>query len=235
MIRSLVKGALGLCGYVNYRKSFLPKGVDWVWDISRLCGDTPVQVIFDVGANEGQTSKHLAREFPRAAIYAFEPSKVTHDILRSRMAEFSQVLPRQIALGDSPGRKSLLIEPGWTQMNRIVDHAGETPLECVEQVQVTTIDEFCTSESISRIDILKTDTEGYDLQVLRGGDKMLEAVQYVVSEVTFAGDDALHTRFHEVDALLSGVGFGLYALYHYEHRPDKSLIFCDALWCRRGQ
>jgi hypothetical protein len=60
-------------------------------------------------------------------------------------------------------------------------------------VQVTTLDAFCNRERIASIDILKTDTEGYDARVLSGARRMLseKRIHCVVSEVGFIGD-----RYH---------------------------------------
>jgi len=41
------------------------------------------------------------------------------------------------------------------------------------RVTITTIDAFCSANNIDQISVLKTDTEGFDAEVLRGADKML--------------------------------------------------------------
>jgi len=41
------------------------------------------------------------------------------------------------------------------------------------EVSLETIDEFCAENNVRQVDIIKTDTEGHDLSVLRGASKML--------------------------------------------------------------
>jgi FkbM family methyltransferase len=51
-------------------------------------------------------------------------------------------------------------------------------------VSVRTIDDFCAEQAIAEIDLLKIDTEGYDLQVLEGARSLLTRgrVRFVYSE-----------------------------------------------------
>ena len=44
-------------------------------------------------------------------------------------------------------------------------------------MHVDTIDDFCSANRIPKIDILKIDTEGFDLNVLKGAKQMLSRGQ----------------------------------------------------------
>jgi hypothetical protein len=60
-----------LSSYWIYRKRHLPIGADLRVDLERV-GLNP-RVIFDVGANIGQTYRRFRRDFPDAQIHCFEP------------------------------------------------------------------------------------------------------------------------------------------------------------------
>jgi hypothetical protein len=66
-------------------------------------------------------------------------------------------------------------ESGW----------GEVTKETL--VNVKTIDEFCKEENIERIDILKSDTQGYDLEVFKGAEETIRAnkIGLIYVEITF--------------------------------------------------
>jgi hypothetical protein len=76
-------------------------------------------------------------------------------------------------------------------------------------IYVNTLDNFCKSEEIESIDILKTDTEGYDLEVLKGAENLLNnnAIKFVLAEVGFNKNDIQHTYFHDIYAYLNDKGF----------------------------
>ena len=61
------------------------------------------------------------------------------------------------------------------------EHWGE--INNVTTVQVETLDNYCQRNSISKIDLLKIDTQGYDLEVLRGAKQMLS--EHRIIEITF--------------------------------------------------
>ena len=55
----------------------LPHGQDVVADLWRRAPDLAVSIIFDVGANEGQSALRFAKAFPGARIVSFEPFQST--------------------------------------------------------------------------------------------------------------------------------------------------------------
>jgi hypothetical protein len=60
-------------------------------------------------------------------------------------------------------------------------------------ITVTTLDSFCEEHAIPRIDLLKIDTEGYELDVLKGARKMLERNHIGLIQFEF-GECDLYTR-----------------------------------------
>jgi len=74
-----------------------------------------------------------------------------------------------------------------------------------EQVQVRTIDRFCETEKIQRIDFLKIDVEGHELSVLRGAERMLTSGAISMIQFEF-GPANIYSRtyFYDFWSLLSG-------------------------------
>jgi hypothetical protein len=100
-----------------------------------------------------------------------------------------------------------------------------------EQITVDTIDSFCSENGIEHIDILKTDTEGYDIEVLRGAEGMLKRgrVSLVVAECTFDSADTRHTSFFALHEVLAARGFLFFGLYEPYHEADR-LLFANAIF-----
>lgn len=144
-------------------------------------------VLFDIGANHGAYASLLAKLAPSARIFAFEPHPRTFSLLKSEMAQSPTVSLINKAVADLVGQVRLYdfrSEDGSTQASLsdtairlyssdIVEHA----VDCV------TVDSFMAEAGIDHIDLLKIDTEGHDLSVLKGSrlalsDRKIGMIQF---------------------------------------------------------
>jgi len=230
MIKHLIKSTVRSLGFEIRRPLPPAPGQDWIADLQRLFHSQPARAIFDIGANVGQTSLRLANAFPPpTTIVAFEPASATFAQLSAAVAPFTQVIPRQFAVGDQPGR--LRLHHGSnSQLNRFVPVASVSS-DTHEEVTVTTVDTAAHELGLGRIDLLKTDTEGYDGAVLRGASCLLRrgGIRAVLAEASFETTPDLHTSFDEIRALLEPQGFCLHRIYDCEHWGLR-LKFCNVLF-----
>jgi FkbM family methyltransferase len=148
-------------------------------------------VFFDVGANTGDYSRHLEREFPHAEIYAFEPNRKTFENLRNNLST-GEVRCVNLALGSTKmmttmynygddkksGRHASLYKEVLVEFHQAPE-IGE--IEC----EMTTIDDFCRSNRIQHIDFLKIDAEGHELDVLRGAQDFLTSDEIDIIQFEF--------------------------------------------------
>ena len=100
-------------------------------------------------------------------------------------------------------------------------HGDEQPL-ATEAVQVVTLDAWIAEHDVGRVDALKLDTQGYELEILRGATATLEHVRVIDVEVAlnplFAGGPLLG----DVDALLRARGFLLWRLPTLVHHHSPA-------------
>jgi FkbM family methyltransferase len=217
-MRNLVRSVLQWFGLYAFQIRTIPRGISLHVDLKRLFGDTPPTVIFDVGANIGQTSAVLSSSFASARIWAFEPVSATFDCLVENTRGNPRVARENIALGDRDGTSlmSLGAESGWSRVIDQNEPAVRGAEARTEQVTMLRLDTYCARHNIDRIGILKTDCEGFDLQVLVGAKRMLESgsVDAIYSEVNFRRDGG-HGDFFAIESYLTGFGYSFYALYDY--------------------
>jgi len=143
----------------------------------QLHGKNPI--FFDVGANRGDYSKELRAEFPHADIFAFEPNPNAFSTLTSRL-QSSRDHCYCLGLGDKTECQTIYsyeneIDSQHASLYKeiFLDHHHASDLVSID-IQLTTIDEFCHKNNINRIDFLKIDVEGYELDVLKGAKQLLE-------------------------------------------------------------
>ena len=168
---------------------------------------TPGCVILDIGANFGYYACQLATSLDKnCVIYAFEPVPSNHERLLKNIALNRLegcIRPVKFGLSDSDGSASMTINPANTGAAHITGKAGDIPL--------TTLDHFCASEGIARVDFIKIDVEGFEVSVLRGGEETIKSSRPVILiELNPTTLRRVGLSARDVVDMLKGFGYSLY-------------------------
>ncbi len=229
---SVAKRLLARCGIHIYRTATLPRNVDVFTDLRRM--EIRPEVIFDVGANIGQFTGAAVEAFPAATIYAFEPISEPFQKLKHATERHKGCHAHQLAFGSDSGTATVHLRANsvWNSLSSYNNDQRHSSGRA-ETVSVGTIDSFCTQNQIQEIDLLKTDTEGYDAQVLAGANQMLREarIHAIYSEVTFLESDRTHTQFLQILELLRAYQFLFYGVY--ETAGDFETMHANALFLKK--
>ena len=111
----------------------------------------------------------MSRLARNGVVVAFEPTD-TFELLVTNLAAngASNVRAEKLALGDKPGERSEPIYRIWGQPPEVARH------------QFVTIDEYVRTSNLARVDLIKIDVDGFDLEVLRGAKETIERFKPVV-------------------------------------------------------
>jgi FkbM family methyltransferase len=143
----------------------------------------PDGVVFDVGANIGLSSLSIAPLVPRGRIRAFEllPATARHLAANAAAEPLGNIEPVASAVGAEPGRLALHPGANFSAGSHVVSdqHANEGHVATVE-VPVLTLDGFAEERGLDRLDLLKVDVEGFELDVLRGARRCLNRFRPVL-------------------------------------------------------
>jgi FkbM family methyltransferase len=218
--KTVLKHALSGLGY-QLKRSPNRYGIDPFEDMRRfVTSGNPV--LFDVGANVGQTIKSLRQHFKKSIIHSFEPSPSTFETLRKRTLGLTGLHLTNAGLGAHPEFKTF-VENEKLDMSSFLE-PGQDCWGSVKQrplLQLDTIDEYCTREGIERIDLLKSDTQGFELEVLRGASGMFERkrIQLVYLEIIFSAMYQGLPGTDEIFKFLFDRGFRVVSFYdmHYQN------------------
>lgn len=206
-------------GLMIYQKK--PFGQDPFHDIKRSFTDYPFHIFFDVGANIGQTVTDIIAVFPTSQIWCFEPVQKTFEVLKERTAGHN-VNHHKIALGSENMETEIFVDKHnlWSDMTSIVNAKTTDPDNLVpEQITIEKLDDFCWNHEIQTIDYLKIDTEGYDLEVLKGSVQMLEKqmIAFVEVEVSMNPENTFHVDFFMIKKFMENLGYRLFGVYDQMH------------------
>jgi len=173
------------------------------------------KIIFDVGANKGDWTKQACASFGKhAEFFAFEPVKKTYVYLTQQVTDLGKeykVTAMHLALGENDGSAEIQISGHLAGSNSFYKRQGTNIKgEGIELVRVIRGDSFCQVRNIRRIGLLKIDTEGHEMAVLRGFEEMLSkrAVDLIQFEYGGCWIDA-RIYLKDAFALLSGYGYRL--------------------------
>lgn len=174
------------------------------------------QVIYDVGAHIGTWSLLAKSCIPNSAIHAFEPIDSHIVKFRESMKGISYATLHQIALGDRSDRlkinitnrsdSSSLLEP-----TKLAEEYYGVRKETEQIVRVVPLDEYISKNDIPLPDFIKLDVQGYELEVLKGGQKCLFHAKWVLCEVSFHPFYKDQPLFCDVASFLNDHGYNVYA------------------------
>jgi FkbM family methyltransferase len=216
---------------INHRLvPFVPNGRMLALDLKRA-GCQPM-VIFDVGANIGQTATCFADHFPGSAIYSFEPVEETFKLLQKKVTGSAQIHCFQLGLGARSGTRSMYTCRDYNGLATLQHQAvSDSHFDRMEQVIITTGAEFCDAQQISAIDLLKIDVEGHELAVLEGfGARLRNDVKMIYAETGFDRADAYKTYFPDLLEACAAQGFVTAGFYEpFRWGKGKMNVFYNVL------
>lgn len=207
-------------------------GINPVTDVKRLVHKNHRVIIFDVGANIGQSVKRFKHLIPQSEIHSFEPGPAAYRLLRKNVDSYGDVCLNNLALGSSNGEKTLL-ENSQSDMSSFLQPSDCCWGKIVNQtvVKVTTVDKYCDENSIPYISLLKTDTQGYDFEIIKGARTLMEnnRIQLVLMEVIFSNMYKNLPAFDEIFRFLLDRNFKLVSFYQFHHQQGIA-SWSDALF-----
>lgn len=170
-------------------------------------------VVFDVGANKGEWTKLVLTLNPSVEVHCFEP--IQDMFLQLKAKNFppsvhanptglsSEKGTRDIFLGVQSLYARTGLKTGWG-----IASPGKT-----EEIQMTTLDEYCLGKNIDQIDFLKCDVEGHEYAVFQGAKRMLreERIKRIQFEYGGCNIDA-RVMLKDIFELFAGGRYTFYKL-----------------------
>jgi len=132
-----------------------------------------LNVVFDVGCRDDNVFDELK---PGIEVHLFDP--VQRNSLIEKISGKPKIHFNNIGLGDQ--KTSSVFHPAYGSIllrddPKCTDHHEIT-------INIDTVENYCRDKNITRIDLLKIDTEGYDLNVIKGCGDMIRNIKYIQFE-----------------------------------------------------
>ncbi len=138
-------------------------------------------VIFDIGANVGRFSFHFAKLAHQGKVVCFEPdSKNFSDLMKTeKLNNYHNISFLKKGLGSEKNLLPLYrVNESNPGMNRILKNIY--PNGRSEEIEIIKLDDYIELSDFEDINIIKIDVEGYEHEVLKGGEKIIKRLKPIL-------------------------------------------------------
>ena len=192
--------------------------------------------IIDVGANKGQTINYFKKIFPRLKIFAFEPSE-TYKFLEKKYQNDKNIKLSNVAIDKKKGKKKFYYHKfksyntsrlsGFYKINK--DSKDHIRLRSSERNKI--LKEINFSYSVNcmslddifkkkiNIDLLKIDTQGNELNVLKGSKKLLKNIKFIKLELMLYDYYEKSYSISDIDLFLKKYNFKIFNILEVQQNP----------------
>jgi FkbM family methyltransferase len=240
-MKAQIKRVLARMGWSLHRiRPGIVSGLEFGRDLALVVGTKPEPLCIDVGAHDGTFVQLLQARFRRPRIHAFEPAPEPFARLQANHGSDPGVTLVNSGLGGESGQIQFNIYPNQS-LNSFLPMLpsgaallGDGRLSRTITVPVQRLDDYAAATGLEVIDLLKIDTQGYELRVLSGASRLLESgnVRAIVVELNFAPLYEGQVRSHEVVGFLHDRGFRMVDVYE-KCRINPFLGWCTAVFARQ--
>lgn len=191
------------------------------------------RALLDVGANVGDFSRDFLQVFPDCVPTLVEPNPFCEEALAGLPFE-----RHMVAASDLAGEAELFLSKGWLQstgasLYRENSHYFTDDLTIRQTVPKARIDDLLAGR---RFDFVKIDTQGSELDVLRGGETVLRQADYILLEISVVEFNAGAPPAERIFAQLASMGFAPVAVtdvHRLDDVRDGGVLQMDFLFKRR--
>ena len=160
-----------------------------------------INYIFDVGSHKGESIDYFIELKNLKIIYSFEPQKNIFFFLIKKYKKNKKIFLNKIALSNKENYKDFYINDLsststfskldknslWLKIKNKIINKKNSIIKKIK-IKTTTIDIFIKQKKIKKIDLLKIDTEGHELEILNGAKKTIQdgKIRYILIEIHYS-------------------------------------------------
>lgn len=189
-----------------------------------------IKTIFDIGANTGQFAQSIAKTFPEAKIYSFEPLKECYEELVQNFHSNPNFKGFHLALSDEMGETKIYrnqYSPSSSLLPMGKLHKETFPYTChetVELVKVSRLDDIAQELDISEPILIKIDVQGFEDRVISGGMSLLDRAKLLIVEMSIEPLYDNQPLFNDIYQMLLNLGFQYCGNYDQLRHPDDGRV-----------
>lgn len=187
------------------------------------------KLVLDIGAYEGNWATSFLSIFPKTNILMVEGQEGKKSILQQKTIDNPQLEYQIALLGSSEQNVEFNI---YETASSVLKENNETDAK-TENRTLTTLDLLIGNTHFENADFIKIDTQGYELEILKGAEKTMQQAEFILLEVSLIDVYKNCPLVAEVITYMQAKGFVMYDICSIMRRPfDKALYQSDFLFIK---
>ena len=248
-MKKIIKKLFNLLGF-EITRLYFPDDIKLLTfdEIYQLKVKNKKPIIFDVGANKGQSIDRFLKINNNSLIHSFEPNIDEFNYLKKKYGSCDNIKLNNIAVGREKTSKILNItghsgsssffnfkkDTRWIKLrSKQLGIKQEDYITKKIEVEVDTIDSYCEINKIDHIDIMKVDTQLFEEEVLIGSKNMIkdQKIDAIELEITFSSVYDKYFNFSDLEKYLIPNGYRFSAIrLNNNNIFTGSIFFADVLF-----
>ncbi|MFA5792091.1 MAG: FkbM family methyltransferase [Candidatus Paceibacterota bacterium] len=188
-------------------------------------------IFIDVGAYVGDFTEAMLKYFPLAKGFLFEPTKSSYELLKNKFDNKSNINIVNCALDIETGHKKFF-ETKDSAQNSILQFESKNIYFNESEIEINTLDNFFFNlKGVERIDLIKIDTQGNDLNILTGGlDIIKKYSPAILTEFIFIPLYKNQGSYFDQLMFLNNLDYKLAGTYNVHYNECGCIAFADYLF-----
>jgi len=216
LIKILINGFLKL---FNLKINRITLSNDFYFYIVKTLKNFKIDLLIDVGSNEGQFAKKIIEFGYTNQIISFEPIKSIHKKLYENSKKYKNWTSKRLGFGKINSLKSINISQNSVSSSILQIKKIHTEIEPhskfvgKEKIRIIKLDNFLNKKKFSKKKIfLKIDTQGYEKNIILGSKKVLKQISCIMLELSLTPLYKNEASFFEMVNLLKKFGFKIWSI-----------------------
>tara|TARA_E500000178_G_scaffold66392_2_gene63635 strand:+ start:937 stop:1716 length:780 start_codon:yes stop_codon:yes gene_type:complete len=245
LLKKIINKILGFLGYKISKISAKKKpDLDY---ITQIFTEKLDPIIFDIGANKGQSIERYKKMFENCYIHSFEPNIDEINNLENKYKDEKRLFLNNLAIGEKEeitsfninsisGHSSFLkVNPNTNWLKMRSKRIGVDPKNyTIKKVKtkLITLDKYAIDNQIDNIDILKIDTQGYEDKVLLGAKNLIEKnkIKIIQLELIFSQVYQKQLQIYDIEKILIPNKYKLFAISNKGSLNEDVIFQSDFLY-----
>lgn len=202
-------------------------------------------VIFDVGANDGESIERFKKIFSKSKIYSFEPDDNAFQRLKKNYYNKENIEIFDFGISNRDGNQqfysydhdkisSLMRLDANSKLfksRKIAKNSGED-FEKLKDIKILKLDSFVKDKNIPRINILKIDVQGYEPEVIEGAKYLIEnnKIDIIEMEIILGYGYSKSISFYDIEKNFSKQEYKLAAINYDSNIISYSNYQIDVIY-----
>jgi len=217
----------------NIPITFIDKYRELVY-LKQLIDAESIGIVLDVGANTGQFADDLRLIGFKGKIISFEPVKTEFDKMKYSFRKDSMWEGHQFALGSKSETRMINVSDEST-MSSLLESDKWVSVERREEIEVKRLDdvfENLVNQGPDDKILLKTDTQGFDLEVFHGASGCIDKIHSIMAEISVLPLYNGMTNYKEALLIYENEGFRLFNMTVVSRNREMEIMEMNCLMKR---